>query len=44
MDSRKRLHSSLVEMKELKEGRIRRLEEVIRESENVLDLLQSVDV
>lgn len=34
----------LMEMKELKKRRVERLESLIRESEQVLDLLQSLDV
>lgn len=33
-----------MEMKELKKRRVERLESLIRESEQVLDLLQSLDV
>ena len=44
MSSRKRVVPYLIEMKERKKRRIERLEKIIHESENVLDLLQSLDV
>ena len=44
ISSRKRVVPYLIEMKERKKRRIERLEKIIHESENVLDLLQSLDV